>query len=1047
MLSSLVSKYTFVIREVDNTISPKRKIFLIIDFFKECENQGVFPPHKTFIYDFTPYLLDIFQSSNINFIDPAHLISAKIVLDLSLDAYEETEGYELIKSQIEKASGYIDLQLIKLYFYLGEVEEGLAVISKMLREIKNEKESGNKIFSPAEGGNKSNTDKFRINPFSLVDPSIYKENRAFEILTEMRKESERINSFTNNELSVLLVENYFKENDILEYYGSVQNLICNIGKKKNSGSSKISFNSKHKDDNSGMSEILDNIYKCSLWVLGKLNIPADFYKCDINIKYENDKYFYTGNSFSLGATVLIICSYLKQREKFIQYHIAGNSAFTGAVDNSGNVLPVSKESIKAKIEAAYFSWIKYCVIPQGNFQEAKMTYETLNKKYPNKEFELIPVNSVEEIFHNPKIIKKENQKITDFTRNKIRKHIIPFSIITSLFLLALSVFFIYEIYPKYIKPLPKTVSDMYLIYAPDRDTNWIFHNNNYLSGDTIDFGDVAIGDQWFPAIEFFNNSNTREKFNIFIDGEDKNDFQITFIRKNEQPEPINFIEKDISQLIYVKFVPVNNSGIKRARLIFEDVYTKSQKIIYLKGYAKSLSNGYCLKIDNCRKLMVLEPGMELLQGNFAITFWFKPGCLEKIINPVSFFNVDNNPLTNNKIALAINPDSTLHLCLYGSKSREIEDVVFITKSKLNFNEWNYVGISILDSTASLILNDKIYSAIIRSNSLRKINDCIYFGNVHPTGRENTNNTTNKIKFLLDDFKIINAEITPEELISNRFQTVKYSGKCIVEYSFDDAMPKRIFDNTTNDYWPNLYGGINRFIDTTQPFHNSLSEKKSIGIGNKVFKRTNKGFLKLNTNIFKPVTSFSLQCDFRTIDDKKTETGKKNFYPVPFFINRSGLDIFYGIRNDSLTFSIMNKYNNFYLEETMNADFISGWNRYTISYDIDLNEICFYLNDKLLKKFKDIEIQNISDNYMGISFSMINYFASPRFSATESRIDNIKLFSRPISVSEIFSDKRDGLLAFWTFEKTLGEIALDEINNIPLLMWGDYEIINENLNEN
>ncbi|MCX7833292.1 MAG: hypothetical protein N2490_03695 [Ignavibacteria bacterium] len=72
----------------------------------------------------------------------------------------------------------------------------------------------------------------------------------------------------------------------------------------------------------------------------------------------------------MTAGVLIACDYFSFTNRIIRNKINNSAAFTGIVDSEGNIKPVSSDSISAKITAAFFSWVKYCVIPKGNYYEA-----------------------------------------------------------------------------------------------------------------------------------------------------------------------------------------------------------------------------------------------------------------------------------------------------------------------------------------------------------------------------------------------------------------------------------------------------------------------------------------------------------------------------------------------------------------------------------------------------------------------------------------------------------------------------------------------------
>ena len=59
-------------------------------------------------------------------------------------------------------------------------------------------------------------------------------------------------------------------------------------------------------------------------------------------------------------------------------------------------MKVSSESIKDKIEAAFFSWVKYCFVPKEKLNEAVKACEELRRQYPTKEIYVIGVENISE---------------------------------------------------------------------------------------------------------------------------------------------------------------------------------------------------------------------------------------------------------------------------------------------------------------------------------------------------------------------------------------------------------------------------------------------------------------------------------------------------------------------------------------------------------------------------------------------------------------------------------------------------------------------------
>lgn len=1032
MIIDVINKYKETNEVLNSPYSHKRKLIAIIDFFKECERLNHFPPSKSFIEEFTPLLINIFKSSSINFIDPKYLNSAKIILAFAKDTYKD----EIIDDQIDTVLDYINMQLLKLYFFLGEFKEGLVILEKMVEgsEVKiQETEIGDVNFTEEIRDKKTTREKH-----SLVSVDFFKKSRAMEILEEIKSELDRMNSFSKNEINVLLVEEVGKDDSV--DFGNIQTLHCKIQKPKkyDTGKNKFTFEN--------ITDIKDDELQVSLNIiegtLGKFLLrehAGSIEKLVFNIGFNNLVNIYKGSSFLLPATIISYCQYFEFTNNIVNYLVNSSAAFSGSLDEDGNLLKLSYESLKAKINAAFFSWIKYIIIPKENTTEAEEILNELYKKYPNKKISVLSISNVIEIQDSPEIIKKEKDALYNHTKKFIKRNSIASGVAFSIIMLIAGFFIASNLIPKDIKPLPRPESEMYLIYTPDRDTSWIFHNENCFGGDTIDFGEVAIGDQWYPIIEFWNNSEDDENFITRIQGKDKDEFELMCMYNSQQPDALQIINYKIPLTLFIKFVPKTSEGYKSAQLIFQNKDKNFTKTLYLKGYAGRFGNGYSLKIDDGNKDFIFDPKSNILQNEFTISFWIKPFGKLQENEPTVIFRDDNNPLSNNKLNIIVSKDSTLESWIYGSKSREILTTRVNTKNKIKFNEWNFIAITFKDGKYSLILNDEFATRIVDKNAVRKINDCFYFNNIHPGSKENSNPKERGFKFLIDDFKIYNTLIAPETLIEKRMQVDEGNRNLIVFFDFNDVTSNQSFDKTTNDFTSFFYNGITRSLDAAiQKSGQNYSYNKN---QNKILKRSNNGVMRFNSLLFNSASSFTFQCDFKTDDyiDKGSSV-------IPFFINRTNLDIGINFSNDSIElFS-----NNYFLKKDFHRVFIpfnntKNWNRFTLTYNIEKNLLVLFINNEQVANIIPIEkVVDITQNYMGIAFGYYNYFAAPRFWGQDTYIDNIKIYERVINPEEVFSYNRIDLLAYWTFEKSDKDLVYDEVKNLPAILWGDCEIINEDI---
>lgn len=1071
MLRSIISLYKKTENDINRSTSGKCRFNLIISFVAQYEKQLNSAPPFPLIKDFISILLDVILKSDINFTDPAKLNSAKLILNESRKEYINIKSGEVIISQIEKAVDILNMQLLKSYFYLGKYEDGLVVLNGMLEQrdsfFNNEEKKPKKQRSEdsvrrtgemadsdqrsanrgqrAEG--KSSGMNFR---YALVNPDIYKESKAYEILSEIKGELERLNSYLSDSINIMLVE---QESHGAGFSGgTIQNLLCSTEKKKSHTEPAAEFENITDFEDSEIERTLVKAGVAANGLVKSLSRKDVGSNLKRNLRFQNIKGVYRGSSLGLGAAAISACNYFVFSNSRRRYSISNAAAFTGSIDETGRVLKVKSESIRDKIEAAFFSWVKYCFVPKENLNEARSACEELKRLYPTKEIYVFGVENIREVFQQENIVKAEVIGVYNYTRSYVERHRVS-SASSFLVLVVISTIFLSKNFlPKDTKPLPKTESETYLIYTPDREQKWIFKNADYFGGDTINFGDVAIGDQWFPLLEFWNNAREKEGFNISVEGKDKDEFQITYLYKNEQPEAPPVIAPDVSQQIYVRFVPTKSEGKKSAELVFENRETKLRKTIYLKGEAKRYNNGYCMKFDQKDDNLLLEPNTNLVKSGTSVSFWIKPYWRDSSFYS-NIIQIDNNPLSKNKLQLSCEGYNRLVLHITGNKSNELLGTGLKIRPGLNMNEWNFIAFSFTDSTVSFVLNDTDTLMYFPKNALRIINDYIFWGMVRPDDKTSLETYDLHLKYYVDEFKIYNKKIPSKDFIENRYNTDFGKEYLLAGYNFEDATPKRIYDQSPNDFWPRLYGGITRAIDTTQPFRNSVQsamadEQRSAGSGqgvksgNTVFSSTN-GFARLNKDPFGKKSSFTFQCDLKS--EQFSKHNFKDIIPVPYFINRPDLDILYSGFSDTIRIWIENVYNGGTVIEYYKFEHPLEWNRYTITYDVEKSDMCFYINNRLIRKFENIFLQDIAQNYMGISFGIQNYFGATRFfQNVPYSIDNIRIYNRVINSDELYSGSKNGLLAEWDFENTDKELAYDNVTGLPLKMVTPFELKSENI---
>ena len=121
----------------------------------------------------------------------------------------------------------------------------------------------------------------------------------------------------------------------------------------------------------------------------------------------NSKQTFTGNSIGLAFALITYTQLLKPEIMRQERFLPSDVAFTGGVDNNGLLTTVNEDTLRLKIERAFFSPMKFVVAPSGNFASAKGFIEEFRRKYPRRNLRLISAESLNEIFEDRNVIRSE----------------------------------------------------------------------------------------------------------------------------------------------------------------------------------------------------------------------------------------------------------------------------------------------------------------------------------------------------------------------------------------------------------------------------------------------------------------------------------------------------------------------------------------------------------------------------------------------------------------------------------------------------------------
>ena len=315
----------------------------------------------------------------------------------------------------------------------------------------------NIFFSPEEIGDIKNV-LSKINSVSIYWESIptgKSDSCDFEYLNNIiEDEKERTLSYldrkvipqgekySTDSVNIVLIEKNLDENynSDLEV-GMIHHL--NLSSSKSSRSEtvdKVELSNLINIDKTSIVEQLNHVTAIAKRASSEQHIKTHYY--NFTYFFDLKEYIYTGSSLGIGGVVLAYNSILINELFKYYYKFRSDTVFTAEINMDGNLVKLDEKSLKLKLKAVFFSPYKKFVIPEENINEANSELETLNKKYPKRKLQLIPIKSFENVFKNLDIIERCELKFKDKIIANYRRYHTAVNWVLSIMALCVIAFFI-----------------------------------------------------------------------------------------------------------------------------------------------------------------------------------------------------------------------------------------------------------------------------------------------------------------------------------------------------------------------------------------------------------------------------------------------------------------------------------------------------------------------------------------------------------------------------------------------------------------------------
>ena len=254
---------------------------------------------------------------------------------------------------------------------------------------------------------------------------------AFENITPLNSEIDRIEKQFEN-LNLILKGKDFEDGNehkaffpLIDketpeaFYGIIESVTVRISKAVDVD--KFIIVPSEKEIEKRILEQCGKSWKLAL-TLAREYVKKPFKYHEVIISFDKRIGFYEGNSLGIALTLSFLEQILKFYNPAYIIKINEQSAFTGGVTESGEVLCTSEEIIKRKVAVAFFSEISTFVFPKCEETYAYFAITQLKKSYPNRKLKLIPVEDINDVINRRDVVDIKKQKLVIRSGKFVKKN-------------------------------------------------------------------------------------------------------------------------------------------------------------------------------------------------------------------------------------------------------------------------------------------------------------------------------------------------------------------------------------------------------------------------------------------------------------------------------------------------------------------------------------------------------------------------------------------------------------------------------------------------
>ncbi len=376
--------------------APDRKLLALMAFWPQLETVLTEPAYGTYIDEYLPALLQCTNAESLFDLSIAELTTLK---DALIRIRESAHGRP-ISGQVAQKAGLVTFRLATVLLYVGSIDDALPLVTSLAGEKRVPKYDSDRL----EGLGSFEALRKLADDIRSTSPAV---GRILRDIFE-RWEAER-GCVHHDRIWCLFVEKsergQVERGRLKALHGTVET----FGRERKGDIVSVSFDNQIRTPNDPFVGVAYNALEAVRALLGSAGVGWKKDKGALRafLSIPDSRQTFTGDSIGLAVGLVsytqLLKPYVMRQERFI----ASEAAVTGGVDARGRLVAVNESTLVCKVERAFYSHVKYLVVPEANLAEAKRCVDKMRQRLTRRRLRLIGAKWLDEVVENRNIVRSE----------------------------------------------------------------------------------------------------------------------------------------------------------------------------------------------------------------------------------------------------------------------------------------------------------------------------------------------------------------------------------------------------------------------------------------------------------------------------------------------------------------------------------------------------------------------------------------------------------------------------------------------------------------